>query len=214
MPADGGTHKAEAHDDRPAAAPARTSANSIPAADIEQVMRNLERTAPSRETTDEELWRRASAGDRDAFGDLFERHARAIYNFCFRSTGEWAAAEDLASATFLHAWRRHTEIRFAGSSALPFLYGVAAHLLRNHVRGARRHRSALARLPEADPAVPDPADDVAGRLDDQRPASWFTRELLLSAWAGRARLPRQQPPSPCEGRRRRTLRQGWPTERR
>jgi len=118
--------------------------------------------------TDEELWRRASAGDPYAFGDLFERHARTIYNFCFRSTGQWAAAEDLVSATFLQAWRRRHEVRFPGSSALPFLYGVATNLIRNHARGARRRHAALSRLPRAGQPIPDPADDVAGRLDDQR----------------------------------------------
>jgi hypothetical protein len=33
--------------------------------------------------TDRELWHRASAGDADAFGALFERHAKTIYNYCF-----------------------------------------------------------------------------------------------------------------------------------
>jgi RNA polymerase sigma-70 factor (ECF subfamily) len=131
-------------------------------------MRNVERVAQGRELTDRDLWRLASDGDRDSFGALFERHARAIYNFCFRCTGQWAAAEDLVSATFLHAWRRRGEVRFSGSSVLPFLYGVAANLIRNHERGARRGRAALARLAATSAAVPDPADDVAGRLDDQR----------------------------------------------
>ncbi len=39
-------------------------------------------------------------------GLLFQRHARAIYNYCFRRVGSWAAAEDLVSIVFLEAWRR------------------------------------------------------------------------------------------------------------
>ncbi len=36
--------------------------------------------------TDRELWAAAVNGDAEAFGALFERHSRAVYNFAFRST--------------------------------------------------------------------------------------------------------------------------------
>jgi RNA polymerase sigma factor (sigma-70 family) len=117
--------------------------------------------------TDAELWGRACAGDGAAFGDLFERHARAIYNFAFRRTADWTLAEDLTATVFLEAWRRRAEVRLDGESALPWLYGVAANVLRNQRRSSRRRTSALGRLPGAGDA-PDFADDVAGRLDDER----------------------------------------------
>ena len=62
-----------------------------------------ERPAPI--PTDAQLWRRAVGGDSGSFGQLFERHANAIYSFCLRRTGDREAAEDLLSATFLQAWR-------------------------------------------------------------------------------------------------------------
>ena len=62
--------------------------------------------------TDEQLWREAVDGDGDAFGLLFERHARAVYNFCFRRTGSWSLAEDLTSEVFLVAWRRRARVVF------------------------------------------------------------------------------------------------------
>jgi hypothetical protein len=55
---------------------------------------------------DDELWLEAVKGDADAFGLLFERHARSVYNYCFRRTGEWARAQDLTSVVFLECWRR------------------------------------------------------------------------------------------------------------
>ncbi len=144
--------------------------------------------------TDLELWRRAAAGQAAAFGALYERHARPVYNHCFRRTASWAQAEDLTSAVFLEAWRRREEVRFSGDSLLPWLLGVAANLLRNQRRALRRFRVALARLPP--PAAEDDfADDVARRLDDERtmrrvlgvigelPAK--EREVLaLCAWDG------------------------------
>ena len=125
--------------------------------------------------TDTQLWARVAAGDADAFGILFERHARSIYNYCFRRTADWAAAEDLTSSTFLEAWRRRSEVRLSGETALSWLYGVATNLARNRVRAERRGRSALERMPRARPDdAPDLAEGVAARIDDER---WM-REVL------------------------------------
>lgn len=101
-----------------------------------------------------------------AFGLLFDRHARAVYNHCFRLTSDWSVAEDLTSVVFLVAWRRRRSVVLDGDSMRPWLLGVATNIGRNYVRSLRRYRSALMRLPL--PAVqPDPADDVAARIDDQ-----------------------------------------------
>lgn len=116
--------------------------------------------------TDRHLWNRAAAGEPAAFGVLFERHAKAVYNFCFRQTGDWSAAEELTSVVFLESWRRRGRVRLTGESALPWLLGVATNVVRNRRRAERRHRDALKRLP-LDPAGAF-ADDVDGRLDDER----------------------------------------------
>ena len=145
------------------------------------------------EVTDAELWRRASGGDSTAFGVLFERHARAVYNHCFRRTADWALAEDLTSVVFLEAWRRRNEVRLDGERALPWLLGVATNVLRNRWRSARRHRDALARLPREQNA--DFAADVDERLDDERRMRAVLRAfrrlpardqdiLALAVWAG------------------------------
>ncbi|MFG2040290.1 RNA polymerase sigma factor [Dactylosporangium sp. NPDC048998] len=103
-----------------------------------------------------------------AFGDLFRRHARAVYNHCFRRLASWSAAEDATSIVFLEAWRRRRDaLTDAGGSLLPWLLGIATNVTRNQQRAARRYATALYRLPE--PAgEPDHADDVAARLDDER----------------------------------------------
>ena len=120
------------------------------------------------EPTDSELLERVRAGESPAFGELFERHARAVYNCCFRATGDWSLAEDSTSVVFLEAWRRRRDVVLAeGETLLPWLLGVARNVLRNRGRSFRRHRAALDRLPPP-PAEPDFADDLAGRLDDER----------------------------------------------
>ncbi|MFG2003371.1 RNA polymerase sigma factor [Spirillospora sp. NPDC048911] len=118
--------------------------------------------------TDAELWRQAASdGGAEAFGTVFDRHARAVYNHCFRGTADWATAEDLTSIVFLEAWRRRADVRLERDSALPWLLGVANNVVRNQHRARRRHRAALDRLPPP-PAEPDHSDDVAGRLDDEK----------------------------------------------
>lgn len=132
--------------------------------------------------TDSQLWRDAVAGDAQAFGVLFERHARAVYVFCFRRTADWSLAEDLTSVVFLEAWRRRAQVRLVRESALPWLLGVATNVVLNARRSLRRHRAALERLPREQ--EPDFADDVAERLDDER----HMRSLLHAL----AALPRRE----------------------
>ena len=119
------------------------------------------------ELSDVDLWDLAVDGDPEHFGVLFERHARSVYNHCFRRTASWADAEDLLSAVFVEAWRRRRDVRPVDESARPWLLGVANNLLRNHRRSLRRFQAALARLPSPG-TEPDPADDVAGRLADEQ----------------------------------------------
>lgn len=108
----------------------------------------------------------ADGSTAEGFGELFDAHARAIYNFCFRRTADWSVAEDLTSAVFLEAWRRRAEVDLISEPVLPWLYGVAANLLRNQRRSLRRHRSAIERMAPP-PPTPDFSEDLAARLDDE-----------------------------------------------
>jgi len=116
------------------------------------------------EVSDSVLWARSRAGDLQAFGLLFERHATAIYNFCFRRVGDWTVAEDLLSIVFLEAWRRRDKELPTGK-VLPWLYGIATNVIRNRRRSERRFAAALRRVPRPDsePGFDDLAD---ARIDD------------------------------------------------
>ena len=113
------------------------------------------------DAVDRDLWSKAH-DDPEAFGEIFARHAKPVYNYLFRRCGDWSAAEDLTSIVFLEAWRRRADVRLVHDSALPFLFGVATNVLRNRRRSERRYREALTRMPALSDAT-DPADDPAAR---------------------------------------------------
>ena len=119
------------------------------------------------EISDAELLPAVREGQVPAFAELFDRHSGRVLGHCFRRTGDRSTAEDCLSIVFLEAWRHRREVRLAGHSLLPWLLAVANNVLRNQRRSLRRHRAALGRVP-APEAQPDFAEDVAGRLDDQR----------------------------------------------
>jgi RNA polymerase sigma-70 factor (ECF subfamily) len=122
--------------------------------------------ARPQDESDGELWRRARQRDGDAFGVLFERHATAVYNHCFRRTASWSAAEELTSVVFLEAWRRK-DVRLHGDSILPWLLAVANNATRNADRSRRRYKTFLAKLPPPAPE-PDASDHVVQSVDEER----------------------------------------------
>ncbi|RKR87437.1 RNA polymerase sigma-70 factor (ECF subfamily) [Micromonospora pisi] len=138
---------------------------------------------------------RVRSGDPDAFRELFDGHARTVYNHAYRLIGNWSTAEDVVSLTFLEAWRlrERVDVGTDTGSLRPWLLGIATNVARNVRRAARRHDVALARIaPEVEP---DFADEVGNRIDDHerlalvRTAMAALRKaerevLALCVWSG------------------------------
>ena len=132
-------------------------------------------------TSDRELWAAAvHDGDAEAFGVLFERHARAVYNHLFRRCTDWSTAEDLTSVVFLEAWRMRHRVELERESALPWLLGVATNVVLNHRRGLRRYRAALSRVPVAEVGAPASAgvEDFSGDVAERVAAESQMRLIL------------------------------------
>ena len=136
-----------------------------------------------RERSDAELWAAANQGDSESFGILYDRHARAIYNYLFRRLADWREADDLTAVVFLEAYRRRRDVTLDEDKVLPWLYGVATNVLRNRRRSLRRHRRALSQLP-APPPQPDVAADSVARV--------AAEEAMRSILQGVRKLPRLQ----------------------
>lgn len=132
---------------------------------------------------DRQLWARAVDGDRGAFAELFDRHAKAVFNHCFRLTASAATAEDLLQNTFLLAWRKRSKVQLRRDSALPWLLAAATNAVRSDRRSVARRLRMQARAP-VEPPTPDHAEAVADRVDSERRMA----ELLTAVNA----LPRGQ----------------------
>lgn len=132
--------------------------------------------APLAGMSDRELWRRSSEGETEAFARLFDRHAKAVYNFLFRRTASWSDAEDLTSTVFLEAWRRREEVVLVHETALPWLFRTADYVFRNEQR-RQYFRLATVLKHSSPPDEPDLADGVASRVDDEREARRMRRLL-------------------------------------
>lgn len=129
------------------------------------------------ERSDVELWRQAAdEHDAAAFGELFERHADAVYNHVFRRTASWSTAEELTSIVFLTAWRRRGTANLCGESVLPWLLAVGNNVVRNAERSRRRYGRLLAKLPPPAEGA-DFGDEAAARADDERLMAAVLRSL-------------------------------------
>ena len=100
--------------------------------------------------SDEADWDRASAGDGDAFGRIFDRYRLRLYRHSYRLVPDRADADDVVAIAFFEAWRRRESARFVDGSILPWLLVIATNSAHNVSRSARRYRALLAKLPAAE----------------------------------------------------------------
>ena len=139
-------------------------------------------TARSSEDSDE-----AASG---WFQRLFDEAYTPLVAYARRRTANASDADDIVAEVFTVAWRRRTE-RLAESSSpsaeLPWLYGIASNVLRNHRRSHGRRLRLVERL-ESQPAAGqlDPSELAETSLRDALERLPFDdQELLrLIAWEG------------------------------
>jgi len=81
---------------------------------------------------------RQAASDLDAFGELYERHVRRIYNYIYYRTGNHHDAEDLTARVFERALRHIPKFKDKGVPFSAWLYRIAHNLVANWHRDRSR----------------------------------------------------------------------------
>ena len=138
-------------------------------------------------STDDELLARSVLRPQ-SFGLLYERHAAAVFRFIARRAGP-AAAEDLVGDVFVAALEARVRYRSHDSgSALPWLYGISANVVRAHLRQQRPSAVVDADVGVDWSAVDDRVDARSARDQLRRALASLSpaeREaFLLVAWEG------------------------------
>lgn len=97
---------------------------------------------------EEEVLIRASQGDRDAFGLLYERYVERIYNYVFYRTGNLHDAEDLTARVFQRAMNHIRNYTDRGVPFSAWLYRIAHNLVANwHRDRSRKQEIPIDELP-------------------------------------------------------------------
>jgi RNA polymerase sigma factor (sigma-70 family) len=100
--------------------------------------------------------------DEERFDDLYREHYAAIERYARRRVDE-ATVSDLVAEVFTVAWRRLGEV--PANDARLWLFGVARHVVANHLRGAGRGYRLIEKVAANTTEITDDhADAVAVRL--------------------------------------------------
>lgn len=81
-----------------------------------------------------------AAGDRDAFGALYERYQRPVFGYIVKLVRDGGRAEELTQEVLLEVWRRAGTWEARGAVST-WIFGIAHHKALNDLR--RRRETAL-----------------------------------------------------------------------
>ena len=116
------------------------------------------------QASDDDLLRRMTAGDEDAFTALYRRHQGSVYRFALHMSGSTDVAEEVTQEVFMFLIRGVRQYDPKRGTLAGFLFGVA----RNHV---------LRRL-ERDRVYCEPPSGESSAVDDDTFASIVRNQRL------------------------------------
>ena len=138
--------------------------------------------------TDEELLARVADGDRDAFGDLYQRYARAVLGLAIRRLGDRGRAEDAVQEAFASVWRAARSYKRDRGPVAPWLYAVARNAIADRGRARTEPPAEPFDSPSDEPGPPEQAEQswIAYRVHramEELPETERT-VLELAYWSG------------------------------
>lgn len=110
----------------------------------------------------------------ELFGSIFDRHVDDIHRYLNRRAGR-DNADGLVGDVFRIAFENRARYLTERDSALPWLYGIAANVLRQHARGEHRRRRLIDKVGAATVLFP------VHRDDGDRLHGWQELDAVLDA---------------------------------
>ena len=121
-----------------------------------------------------------AAGEVEALGALYDRHARIVFALLVRITGDHDGAEEILQEVFLRAWQHAPAFDDSRGTVRSWLYGIAHNLALNELRRRRRRPQLQPRPASADPDGDDYAGNVAAGSDPAADAWCAVRDAELA----------------------------------
>jgi RNA polymerase sigma-70 factor, ECF subfamily len=115
---------------------------------------------PQSEPTDAELVAQTLAGNREAFGCLYDRYARLVRAVVCGVTWDWSMVQDLTQESFLRAYRNLPRLKEPERFG-PWMVGIARHVARERKRSLHRDRHEFV---GAGPLEAESPSDAGGAL--------------------------------------------------
>jgi RNA polymerase sigma-70 factor (ECF subfamily) len=124
-----------------------------------------------------------AAGEVDALGALFGRHARTVFALLLRIVGDPDPADEMLQEVFLRAWQHAHTFDDTRGTVRNWLHGIAHNLALNELRRRRRRPQLERESASADPEA-DGAEWVATGIDPAVDAWCAIRDADLAAALG------------------------------
>jgi RNA polymerase sigma-70 factor (ECF subfamily) len=121
-----------------------------------------------------ELILECQSGKTEAFGHIYDRHIRTIYNFVFYKVFDKDLAEDLTSQTFFKALKNVSSVD-PDRAIISWLYKIAHNSILDHYRSVRPTEDVDDHWDLGDETI-----DIVGRLDtdvDMKRVGKYLKEL-------------------------------------
>lgn len=119
------------------------------------------------EVQEQELVHWACDGDKQAFGELYQRYVTRIYNYVYYRTGNQQDAEDLTARVFMRALSHIDKYDERGVPYSAWLYRIAHNLVANWHRDNSRRKIIAIDDYLAVPLDSDAPEDTAEQQEEQ-----------------------------------------------
>jgi RNA polymerase sigma-70 factor (ECF subfamily) len=132
-------------------------------------MRDTQQSDQLSSLTDDEILVKAIAGDKEAFGILYERYVGRIYTYIYYRTGNMHDAEDLTARVFYRAIEHIGRYRQRGVPFSAWLYRIAHNLVANwHRDRQRRQEVSIDEVLNLQEKLDPPEVTMLNRMDVER----------------------------------------------
>ncbi len=128
--------------------------------------------------SDGELMQHIRERSREAFEQLYDRHARLVYSFAARISGNETLASEIVQLVFVRLWTTNAEYDSGKGAFASWLITVTRHIAIDVVRKERRHQSLIS----IEELKESPADT---HFDSPEPALLHSAERSVIAAAAR-----------------------------